>query len=221
MRRAFHHWGMVPRIDGRLFRTRSVGRTVRNATYPRRCFMAPIGLNGEASQDRHGDMGGRARLGADRGAVLRLDGWRDDPLEDVRRLRRYARVVPALLRRGPRLGTSLTAARGWGISPTAPALVVTLDTWVTGWRPRDINASNFPATARQVAAELLHRSRFPVPCLPSRPKEDPAAAIFTWAADFRAGAHVGRHGMVQVRHEAAGFPEGHRRQRPMRAPGCT
>ena len=24
------------------------------------------------------------------------------------------------------------------------ALVVTLDTWVTGWRPRDLNVANFP-----------------------------------------------------------------------------
>jgi hypothetical protein len=41
--------------------------------------------------------------------------------------------------------------------------VVTLDTWITGWRPRDLAAANFP-TARQIPRQLpvrapLHRQR--------------------------------------------------------------
>ena len=63
-------------------------------------------------------------------------------------------------------------------------MVVTLDTWVTGWRPRDLNASNFP----QLRGKVLH-NYFTDPVSSARylekpPEEDPKAAIFTWAATF-------------------------------------
>ena len=38
------------------------------------------------------------------------------------------------------------------------AVVVTLDTWVTGWRPRDLNAGNFPqlrGLVHSIAAALM------------------------------------------------------------------
>ena len=55
-------------------------------------------------------------------------------------------------------------------------IVVTLDTWVTGWRPRDLSRSQLPAAARALPGQLLQR-----PGLPRRlaepPEEDPQAAV--------------------------------------------
>ncbi|MEL7518249.1 MAG: alpha-hydroxy-acid oxidizing protein, partial [Pseudomonadota bacterium] len=63
------------------------------------------------------------------------------------------------------------------------ALVVTLDTKVTGWRPRDLNASNFPQLRGRV---LENYFTDPVFCslLEKPPHENPQAAILTWAATF-------------------------------------
>ncbi len=63
------------------------------------------------------------------------------------------------------------------------AIVVTLDTWVTGWRPRDLNAANFPQLR---GAVLMNYFSDPVfrGLLAKPPEEDPATAIGTWAAIF-------------------------------------
>jgi lactate 2-monooxygenase len=61
--------------------------------------------------------------------------------------------------------------------------VVTLDTWVTGWRPRDLATSNFPQLRGRCLASYfsdpVFRSRLQQP-----PEEDPGAAILTWALMF-------------------------------------
>ena len=63
------------------------------------------------------------------------------------------------------------------------AIQVTLDTWVTGWRPRDLNTANFPQLRGHVLqnyfSDPVFRSRLEKP-----PEEDLKAAIFTWAATF-------------------------------------
>ena len=63
------------------------------------------------------------------------------------------------------------------------AIVVTLDTWVTGWRPRDLNTANFPQLRGQVLRNYFVDPRFR-DLLACPPEQDPAAAIQTWAATF-------------------------------------
>ena len=62
-------------------------------------------------------------------------------------------------------------------------IVVTLDTWVTGWRPRDLNASNFP----QLRGDVLE-NYFTDPCfralLSKPPEDDLPAAVTQWAQTF-------------------------------------
>jgi len=137
---AFHHWGMIPRM--------MVDCSVRDLSielfghhYPTPLFMAPIGLNGEASQDRHGDLAA-ARASALTGVPFCASTLANDPLEEVKAAcgetpawfqlytPKNRELAESLIRRAEEAGYS--------------ALVVTLDTWVTGWRPRDLNASNFP-----------------------------------------------------------------------------
>lgn len=176
---AFHHWGMVPRmmVD---CATRDLSIELFGHKYPTPLFMAPIGLNGEASQDRHGDMAA-ARASAMTGVPFCASTLANDPLEDVKAA---CGDTPAWFQlytpKNKELATSLIRrAEDAGYK----ALVVTLDTWVTGWRPRDLNASNFPQLRGKVLqnyfVDPVFRSLLAKP-----PEEDPAAAIFTWAATF-------------------------------------
>lgn len=176
---AFHHWGMVPRmmVD---CTTRDLSIELFGHKYPTPLFMAPIGLNGEATQDRHGDMAA-ARASALTGVPFCASTLANDPLEDVKAA---CGDTPAWFQlytpRNKELATSLIRrAEDAGYK----ALVVTLDTWVTGWRPRDLNASNFPQLRGRVLQNYFTDPVFRS-LLAKPPEEDPAAAIFTWAATF-------------------------------------
>ncbi|HTI49551.1 MAG TPA: alpha-hydroxy-acid oxidizing protein, partial [Planctomycetaceae bacterium] len=62
-------------------------------------------------------------------------------------------------------------------------IVVTLDTWISGWRPRDLNRSNFPQLRGHCLANYfsdpVFRSRLAKP-----PEEDLPTAIKFWAGIF-------------------------------------
>jgi lactate 2-monooxygenase len=176
---AFHHWGMVPRmmVD---CACRDLSIELFGHTYSTPLFMAPIGLNGEASQDRHGDMAA-AQASAMTGVPFCASTLANDPLEDVKAA---CGDTPAWFQlytpKNRELATSLIRrAEDAGYS----ALVVTLDTWVTGWRPRDLNASNFPQLRGKVLQNYFTDPVFRS-LLAKPPEDDPAAAIFTWAATF-------------------------------------
>jgi lactate 2-monooxygenase len=176
---AFHHWGMVPRmmVD---CSERDLSIELFGHRYPTPLFMAPIGLNGEASQDRHGDMAA-ARASALTGVPFCASTLANDPLEDVKAA---CGDTPAWFQlytpRNRELATSLIRrAEDAGYK----ALVVTLDTWVTGWRPRDLNASNFPQLRGKVLQNYFTDPVFRS-LLAKPPEEDVQAAIFTWAATF-------------------------------------
>jgi lactate 2-monooxygenase len=176
---AFHHWGMVPRmmVDCSV---RDLSIELFGHTYPTPLFMAPIGLNGEASQDRHGDMAA-ARASALTGVPFCASTLANDPLEDVKAA---CGETPAWFQlytpKNKELATSLIRrAEEAGYK----ALVVTLDTWVTGWRPRDLNASNFPQLRGKVLQNYFTDPVFRS-LLAKPPEEDMPAAIFTWAATF-------------------------------------
>jgi isopentenyl diphosphate isomerase/L-lactate dehydrogenase-like FMN-dependent dehydrogenase len=63
------------------------------------------------------------------------------------------------------------------------AIVVTMDTWITGWRPRDLGASNFPQLRGNCLTNYLSdpvfRARLAKP-----PEEDMRAAVLEWARIF-------------------------------------
>jgi lactate 2-monooxygenase len=62
-------------------------------------------------------------------------------------------------------------------------VVVTLDTWVPGWRPRDLAGGNFPQLRGHCLANYftdpVFRSRLAQP-----PEENPGGAILHWAGVF-------------------------------------
>ncbi len=176
---AFHHWGMVPRmmVD---CTTRDLSIELFGHTLPSPLFMAPIGLTGEATQDRHGDLAA-ARASAMTRVPLCASTLSNDPLEDVRKA---CGDTPAFFQlytpKNRELATSLIRrAEKAGYS----ALVVTLDTWVTGWRPRDLNASNFPQLRGKVLQNYFTDPVFRS-LLAKPPEEDLAAAIMLFAMIF-------------------------------------
>lgn len=165
---AFQHWGMVPRmmVD---CSTRDLSIDLFGMKLPTPLFMAPIGLNGEATQDRHGDMAA-ARASAMTGVPFCVSTLSNDPMEQVFDA---CGDTPAFFQlytpRNRELAESLIKrAEASG----AKAIVVTLDTWLTGWRPRDLNASNFPQLRGKVMqnyfSDPVFRSMLDKP-----PEEDP------------------------------------------------
>lgn len=177
--RAFHHWGMVPRmlVD---CASRDLSIDLFGMTLPSPIFMAPIGVNGEMTQDQRGDIAA-AEASAMTGVPFCASTLSNSPLEEVAK----ATVsTPAFFQlytpKNPALTESLirrAEAAGY------KALVITLDTWVTGWRPRDLNASNFPQLRGKVLenyfSDPVFRSMLARP-----PAEDIAAAIQAWAMTF-------------------------------------
>ncbi|WP_294301810.1 alpha-hydroxy-acid oxidizing protein [uncultured Sphingomonas sp.] len=177
--RAFHRYGMVPRM--------MVDCTARNLSIelfgrrlPSPIFMSPIGVAGIATPDGHGDLAA-ARASALTGVPLMASTLSNDPLEAV-----HAATddTPAWFQlytpKDPELAASLVSrAEAAGYE----AIVVTLDTWVTGWRPRDLNTGNFP----QLKGVVL-QNYFTDPVFQKRlghaPVDNPAAAIGLWAQSF-------------------------------------
>lgn len=137
---AFRHWGLVPRM--------MVDTTVRNLSIelfgmplPTPLFMAPIGVTGMCTPDGHGDLHA-ARAAAATGVPMVASTLGNDLLEDVAAA---MGDTPGLFQlytpKDKELAESLV---GRAERAGYRAIVVTLDTWVTGWRPRDLNSGNFP-----------------------------------------------------------------------------
>ncbi|ONF96940.1 alpha-hydroxy-acid oxidizing protein [Sphingomonas jeddahensis] len=178
--RAFRHWGMVPRM--------MVDATHRDLTtdlfglrLPSPVFMAPIGVTGMMSQDQHGDIAA-AQASAATGVPLTASTLSNDPLEDVQAA---CGDTPAFFQlytpRDRELAESLVSrAEAAGYK----AIIVTLDTWVTGWRPRDLNPSNFPQLRGHVLQNYFTDPRFRAMLGGKSPEDDLRTAIGTWGATF-------------------------------------
>lgn len=176
---AFQSWGMIPRmlVD---CSERDMTIDLFGDALPNPAFMAPIGVNGICTQDGHGDIAA-AQASAMAGVPFMASTLANDPLEEVIK---HCGDVPAYFQlytpKNRDLAESLISR-----AETAgyKAIVVTLDTWVTGWRPRDLAASNFPQLRGHVLENYFCDPVFRS-LLPSPPEEDLQTAILTWAGVF-------------------------------------
>ncbi|SMQ69645.1 lactate 2-monooxygenase [Altererythrobacter xiamenensis] len=176
---AFHHWGMVPRmlVD---CSERDLSIELFGTRYHSPIFMAPIGLNGEVTQDRKGDVAA-ARASAETGVPFCASTLSNTPIEEVATAAgntpgffqlytpKHEGLAESLIQRAETAGYR--------------ALVITLDTWLTGWRPRDLNTANFPQLRGKVLENYFSDPVFRS-LLDKPPEEDLAAAVGTWAATF-------------------------------------
>jgi lactate 2-monooxygenase len=176
---AFRHWGMVPRmlVDSS---TRDLSIELFGLTLPTPLFMSPIGVTGICTPDGHGDLAA-ARASAATGVPMMVSTLTNDPLETVAAT---LGDTPAFFQLYTPKDAELAASLvGRAERAGYKAIVVTLDTWVTGWRPRDLNAGNFPQLRGHVLANYFSDPVFRG-LLAKPPEQDPAAAVMTWARVF-------------------------------------
>jgi len=177
--RAFQHWGMVPRMMVDCTQ-RDLSTELFGMKLAAPLFMAPIGVTGIVTQDGHGDLAA-ARASALTGVPLCASTLANDPLEDVKAA---CGDTPALFQLyTPRDKDVAASLVGRAEAAGYRAIVVTLDTWVTGWRPRDLNVSNFPQLRGAVLTNYFVDPAFRK-LLGAAPETDLRAAIGTWGATF-------------------------------------
>ncbi|MCA1219321.1 alpha-hydroxy-acid oxidizing protein [Streptomyces sp. 8L] len=178
---AFTRWGLVPRMFvGAKERDLTVELFGMRLASP--LFMAPIGVIGICAQDGHGDLA-TARAAARTGVPMVASTLSADPLEDVAA---EFGDTPGLFQLYTPTDRDLAAhlverAEKAGFK----GIVVTLDTWVTGWRPRDLRTGNFPQLRGHCLANYFGDPVFRAG-LDRAPEEDPGSAVLRWTQVFGA-----------------------------------
>ncbi|MFJ9575588.1 alpha-hydroxy-acid oxidizing protein [Streptomyces sp. NPDC101191] len=176
---AFRQWGLVPRMMVGAAR-RDLSVDLFGIRLPSPLLMAPVGVIGLCAQDGHGDLA-TARAAARTGVPMIASTLTVDPMEEVAAefgdtpgfFQLYTptdrALAESLVRRAEAAGF-----RG---------IVVTLDTWVTGWRPRDLATANFPQLRGHCLANYTSDPVFRAR-LAKAPEEDPQAAVLEWTGIF-------------------------------------
>ena len=176
---AFRQWGLIPRMFvGAAQRDLSV--ELFGMRLPTPVLMAPIGVIGLCAQDGHGDLA-TAEAAARTGVPMIVSTLCVDPLEDVAA---QFGGTPGFFQLYTPTDRNLAASL---VSRAEAAgyrgIVVTLDTWLTGWRPRDLAASNFPQLRGHCLANYVTDPVFRS-LLGKDPADDLATTIGTWARLF-------------------------------------
>jgi lactate 2-monooxygenase len=176
---AFERWGLIPRMFvGAANRDLSV--ELFGMSLPSPLFMAPIGVIGICAQDGHGDLA-TARAAARTGVPMVASTLTVDPMEEVAAALGDTPGFFQLYTPNDReLAASFVhRAEAAGFR----GIVVTLDTWVTGWRPRDLSTSNFPQLRGHCLANYTSDPVFRAG-LQRPPEEDPQGAVLRWVQVF-------------------------------------
>jgi lactate 2-monooxygenase len=176
---AFEHWGIIPRIlAGGGVRDLSINLFGMKLRTP--IFMCPIGVIGICPADGHGDMA-TARAAAQTGVPMVASTLSEDPMELVAgELGSTPGLFQLYTPNDRELAESLVRrAEAAGFK----AIVITLDTWILGWRPRDLNHANFPQLRGYCLANYFSDPRFRA-MLEKSPEEDPRAAVMQWINVF-------------------------------------
>lgn len=169
---AFLRWGLVPRMMAGAAR-RDMSVNLFGTRLPSPLFMAPVGVIGLCAQDGRGDLA-TARAAARTGVPMMASTLSVDPLEEVAAefgdtpgfFSLYTptdrELAQSLVRRAETAGFK--------------GIVVTLDTWITGWRPRDLATGNFPQLRGHCLADYTSDPVFRAR-LAKAPEEDVRAAV--------------------------------------------
>src|SRR5882672_1062217 len=172
---AFSRYGIVPRmLVGASERDLSV--SLFDMKLPTPLFMCPIGVIGLCAQDFHGDIQ-VAKASAQTGVPMVASTLTQDRMEDVVP---HAEGTPGIFQlytsNDKDLAASFLARAG---RAGYRAVVVTLDTWTTEWRPRDLNTGNFPQLRGYVLENYFTDDVF-LKRLAKSPKEDLKTAALEW-----------------------------------------
>lgn len=176
---AFDRYGLVPRMLAGVAQ-RDLSIDLLGLQLPTPLLLAPVGVIGLCAQDGHGDLA-TARAAARTGVPMVASTLSEDPLEDV----------AAQFGETPGLFQLYTPAdRGLAASLVKRAeaagfkgIVVTVDTQVLGWRPRDLELASFPQLRGKCLANYFSDPLFRAK-LETTPEEDVRAAALYWALGF-------------------------------------
>jgi isopentenyl diphosphate isomerase/L-lactate dehydrogenase-like FMN-dependent dehydrogenase len=176
---AFTRHALLPRMFAGA-KERDLSVSMFHMSLPSPLMMAPIGVVGLCAQDGHGDLA-VARAAAATGVPMIASTLSVDPLEQVAAEFGSTPGFFQLYTPTDRdLAASLVArAEKAGFR----GIVVTLDTWVTGWRPRDLSTSNFPQLRGNCLANYTGDPVFRA-ALGKPPEEDMGGAVMHWASVF-------------------------------------
>ncbi|MVU77974.1 lactate 2-monooxygenase [Nocardia sp. ET3-3] len=176
---AFDRWGVIPRMFVGA-KQRDLSVELFGMTWPAPVFMAPVGVIGLCAQDGHGDLA-TAKAAARTGVPMVASTLTVDPMEEVAAefgetpgfFQLYTptdrELAASLVERAEQAGYK--------------GIVVTLDTWVTGWRPRDLSTGNFPQLRGHCLANYFTDPVFRAG-LAQSPEQDPQSAILKWIQVF-------------------------------------
>jgi isopentenyl diphosphate isomerase/L-lactate dehydrogenase-like FMN-dependent dehydrogenase len=179
-RRAFDRWRIVPRFL-RDVATRDLSRDVFGVRWPAPIGLSPVGVQGIVHADAEKAV---ARAAASLGLTMALSTVSTFTLEDVADAGASAgdaeRWFQLYWPRDRSVAASLiqrAAAAGYS------ALVVTLDTFILAWRPRDLEAAYLPFLSRLGLANYESDPAF-VAGLGQEPDVDDGATVLHWQSMF-------------------------------------
>jgi lactate 2-monooxygenase len=176
-REAFDEWRIVPRML-RDVSERSLARTVLGLDLPAPVLLAPIGVQTVAHAD--GELAS-ARAAAQVGLPLIASTAASHTIEQIAQA---AGEQPCWYQlywpRDRELARSFIARAE---QSDYKAIVVTLDTWLLGWRPADLTDGFLPFLRGEGNVNYLQDEVFRA-ALPKPPEEDLPTAIAYWAWQF-------------------------------------
>ena len=176
---AFQKYGLVPRmLAGAAQRDLSI--ELFGMALPSPLMLAPVGVIGLCAQDGHGDQA-TARAAARTGVPMIASTLTADPMEDVAPL---LGDTPGWFQLYTPADRELAASFvGRAEAAGFAGIVVTLDTQILGWRPRDLALASFPQLKGHCLANYFSDPRFRAK-LQQSPEDDVRAAALMWALGF-------------------------------------
>jgi isopentenyl diphosphate isomerase/L-lactate dehydrogenase-like FMN-dependent dehydrogenase len=176
---AFDKWGLTPRVFVGA-RQRDMSIELFGIKLPTPLFMSPIGVIGLCAQDGHGDLA-TARAAALTGVPMVASTLSVDPLESVAA---ELKLTPGFFQLYTPADQELAASLVQRAERAGfRAIVVTLDAWMLGWRPRDLAAVNLPQLRGLCLANYFSDPRF-IELLGRSPEQDPLGAVMKWTTIF-------------------------------------
>jgi lactate 2-monooxygenase len=180
---AFDRWRIVPRmLTGAT--ARNPQTTVLGSTIPAPVLTAPVGVQGIMHPD--GELA-VARASAELGLPMILSTVSSYPMEEVAEangdgVRWFQLYWP---NDEEVCASFLSRAKAAGFS----ALVVTLDTWLLGWRPHDLDNAYLPFLTGKGLATYFTDPVF-LAGLDKAPQDDMQAAVLRWLPMFTGADHT-------------------------------
>jgi isopentenyl diphosphate isomerase/L-lactate dehydrogenase-like FMN-dependent dehydrogenase len=175
-RAAFDSWWIVPRFL-RDVSSRDLSVDVLGTHFPAPVALAPVGVQGIVHPEAELAV---ARAAGSVGLPMVLSTVSTYRLEDVAAVGESPKWFQLYWPRDREVAGSLVArAKAAGFR----ALVVTLDTFILAWRPRDLRQAYLPFLRRMGLANYESDPAF-LAGLEKSPDEDPGGSVLRWASMF-------------------------------------